>query len=62
VLLMPTASIAKHDDHRTAAKPVRWLNVVASSGRRRTDDTRPAHGRACLRFAIHPANHPITKP
>src|SRR5262249_36931060 len=39
VLLMPTASIVRHDDHRTAAKPVRWFNVAASS--RRTDDTRP---------------------
>jgi hypothetical protein len=30
VLLAPTASIARHDDHRTAAKPVRWFNVAAS--------------------------------
>jgi hypothetical protein len=28
VLLAPTASIARHDDHRTAAKPVRWFNVA----------------------------------
>jgi len=41
VLLAPTASIARHDDHRTAAKPVRWFNVAASP--RRMDDTRPRH-------------------
>jgi hypothetical protein len=28
VLLAPTASIAKHDDHRTEANPVRWFNVA----------------------------------
>jgi hypothetical protein len=39
VLLMPTASIVRHDDHSTAAKPVRWFNVAASP--RRMDDTRP---------------------
>jgi hypothetical protein len=31
VLLTPTASIARHDDHRTDAKPVRWFKVAASS-------------------------------
>jgi hypothetical protein len=30
VLLMPTVSIVRHDDHSTAAKPVRWFNVAAS--------------------------------
>src|SRR5947209_20436111 len=39
VLLMPTASIVRHDDHSTAAKPARWFNVAASP--RRMDDTRP---------------------
>jgi len=31
VLLAPTASIARHDDHRTDAIPVRWFNVAAPS-------------------------------
>jgi hypothetical protein len=31
VPLAPTASIARHDDHRTDADPVRWFNVAASS-------------------------------
>src|SRR5262252_9629284 len=38
VLLTPTASIARHADHRTAAKPVRWFNFAPSC---RTADTRP---------------------
>jgi hypothetical protein len=46
VLLAPTASIARHDDHRTDAKPLRWFNVAASSGQRRADDT--PHGAAAL--------------
>src|SRR5262249_34194274 len=29
VPLAPTASIAKHDDHRTEANPVRWFNVAS---------------------------------
>jgi hypothetical protein len=28
VLLAPTASIARHDDHRTDANPVRWFNAL----------------------------------
>jgi hypothetical protein len=28
VLLAPTASIARHDGHRTDANPVRWLNFL----------------------------------
>jgi hypothetical protein len=35
VLLTPTASIARHDDHSTEVKPVRWFNVAASSARSR---------------------------
>jgi hypothetical protein len=31
VLLAPTASIARHDAHRTDANPVGWFNVAASS-------------------------------
>jgi hypothetical protein len=31
VLLAPTASIARHDDHKTGAKPVRWFNVASST-------------------------------
>jgi hypothetical protein len=27
VLLAPTASIARHDDHRTDANPDRWLEL-----------------------------------
>src|SRR5262249_60082462 len=38
VLLAPTASIARHDDHSTAAKPVRWFNVALVLTRR-TDDS-----------------------
>src|SRR5215813_5593794 len=37
VPLAPTASIARHDDHRTAAKPVRWFNVAASRPRMDAD-------------------------
>src|SRR5262249_32495786 len=37
VLLAPTASIARHDGHRTAAKPVRWFNVAASPRRMDAD-------------------------
>jgi len=33
VLLVPTASIARHDDHRTATDPVFWFNVAVSSAR-----------------------------
>jgi hypothetical protein len=33
VLLAPTASIARHDDHSTDAIPVRWFNVAAPSAR-----------------------------
>jgi hypothetical protein len=33
VLLAPTASIARHDDHRTATDPVCWFNVVTPSAR-----------------------------
>jgi hypothetical protein len=47
VLLAPTASIAKHDDHSTAAKPIRWFNVALVLGRPRADDG--AHGAACMR-------------
>jgi hypothetical protein len=44
VLLAPTASIARHDDHRTEARRLRWFNVAASSGQRRADDTpAPVH-------------------
>jgi len=28
VPLAPTASIARHDDHRTDANPVRWFNLL----------------------------------
>jgi hypothetical protein len=28
VLLAPTASIARHDDHRTATDPVCWFKVL----------------------------------
>ena len=31
VLLAPTASIARHDDHRTDANPVRWLALRITS-------------------------------
>ena len=31
VLLAPTASIARHDDHRTDVNPVRWFKPAASS-------------------------------
>src|SRR5262249_24429530 len=34
VLLAPTASIARHDDHSTAAKPARWFNVAPVLPRR----------------------------
>jgi hypothetical protein len=37
VLLAPTASIARHDDHSTAAKPVRWFNVALVLTRRADD-------------------------
>src|SRR5262245_61886700 len=47
VLLAPTASIAKHDDHSTAAKPVRWFNVALVLGRPRADDGGTAP-RACV--------------
>jgi hypothetical protein len=43
VLLAPTASIARHDDHRTDANPVRCFNVAVSLPRYRADAT--AHGR-----------------
>ena len=43
VPLAPTASIARHDDHRTDADPVRWFNVAASSAQHRADER--AHGR-----------------
>jgi hypothetical protein len=33
VLLAPTASIARHDDHSTAEDPVCWFNVAMSSAR-----------------------------
>ena len=38
VLLAPTASIARHDDHRTDANTVRWLNVGTYSTQHRTDE------------------------
>jgi hypothetical protein len=41
VLLAPTASIAKHDGHRTDANPVRWLTFSASSAGHREDEKRP---------------------
>jgi hypothetical protein len=44
VLLAPTASIARHDDHRT--EPVRWLNAAASSAQHRADETRATAPRA----------------
>jgi hypothetical protein len=31
VPLAPTASIARHDDHRTDANPVRWFNLLSLS-------------------------------
>jgi hypothetical protein len=33
VLLAPTASIARHDDHRTDANPVPLFNVAVDSSR-----------------------------
>jgi hypothetical protein len=33
VLLAPTASIVRHDDHSTDAIPVRWFNIAAPSAR-----------------------------
>ena len=50
VLLDPTASIARHDDHRTEAKPLRWFNVAASSGQARADDT--PHGAPALVLTV----------
>src|SRR5438132_11708397 len=44
VLLAPTASIARHEDHRT--KAVRWLNVAASSAQHRADATQATAPRA----------------
>jgi hypothetical protein len=46
VLLTPTASVARHDAHRTDANPFSWLNVAASSLRRRANATRPRPLRA----------------
>jgi hypothetical protein len=31
VLLAPTASIARHDDHRIATDPVRWFKLLHPS-------------------------------
>src|ERR671935_127625 len=50
VLLEPTASIARHDDHRTEAKPLHWFNVAASSGQARADDT--PHGPPALVLTV----------
>src|SRR5262245_368349 len=53
VLLTPTASVARHDEHRTDANPFSWLNVAASSSRRRADcNAPPALG--FLRLPLHP--------
>src|SRR5262249_59584818 len=53
VLLTPTASVARHDEHRTDANPFSWLNAVASSSRRRADRNAPP-GAAFLRLPLHP--------
>ena len=39
VLLEPTASIARHDDHRTDANTIRWLNVATYPTQHRADET-----------------------
>src|SRR5262245_64349030 len=52
VLLTPTASVARHDEHRTAANPFSWLNVAASSPRRRADCNAP--GCCVSALPLHP--------
>jgi hypothetical protein len=51
VLLAPTASIARHDDHRTDANPVRCFNVLRPHPG--IERMRRAHGRRvrALRFS-----------
>jgi hypothetical protein len=64
VLLAPTASIARHDDHRTDANPVRCFNVAASSPRHRADETRPRPPRACITFfqlLLHPMRSDVSR-
>jgi hypothetical protein len=53
VLLAPTASIARHDDHSTDADPVRWFNVA--SAQHRADER--AHGRVPRRPADRQVPH-----